>query len=269
MNEKGKSTLEKYHKYLNLKNYADTTIKTYCHYVKEFMDSFDKSALHITAKDIKEYAENYNYSSIAVQNQIYSSIKLFAKYMLNIKHIEKIILDRPRKEKKLPRIIDKEFLHNKIHAIKNLKQKAIIMVAYCCALRVSEVLNLRIEDINSKRMLVFVRNSKGNKDRYTTISKDTIETLREYFREYKPKEYLFNGQSSNKYSRSSCSKIVKKHLGLDYHFHLLRHSGLTHMLENGTDIRVLQVIAGHENLKTTSLYCHVSTQLLQSVTPPI
>jgi site-specific recombinase XerD len=143
------------------------------------------------------------------------------------------------------------------------------MLGYSCGLRVSEVINLKLEDIDSKRMLINIRNAKGGKDRIVKLSDTLLITLRAYFVAYKPKEYLFNGQFDNQYSTTSCNKIVKKYLGKKYHFHTLRHSSATTMLENGTDLSLIQKILGHNNIKTTMIYTHISQQLIQNVNTPI
>ena len=265
MNTKGKSTLEKFEKILKLRNYADNSIKIYLHYVSEFIESFNKPALHILSKDVKFYLENYNYSSISKQNQIYSSIKLFSKHMLNIKHLDKIILERPRKENKLPRIIDKNHILSSLDKIKNIKHKAIISLAYSVGLRVSEVINLKITDIDSKRMIITINQSKGRKDRIVPLTWNLLLLLREYYQQYNPKEYLFNGQFTNKYSASSCNEIVKKYLGESYHFHLLRHSCFTNLTDQGIDIHAIQKLAGHSSSKTTEIYTHVSTHVLHNL----
>jgi len=136
-------------------------------------------------------------------------------------------------------------------------------------MRVSEVIDLKIENIDSKRMLIHIIQAKGRKDRDVPLSPTILELLRDYFKEYRPKEYLFNGQFDLKYSSESCNQIVKKYLGKDYHFHLLRHSCFTHLLESGTDCRIIQKIAGHSNIKTTEGYTHVSTNLLKNIKLPI
>ena len=268
MNELHKSTLEKFQKILKLKNFATNTINIYTHYIKEMLLSFNKSAIHITAKDIKIYLESYNYTSVSQQNQIYSTVKQYSKHILNIKKLNKIILERPRKEKKLPKIIDKNYLIQQISSINNLKHKAILSIAYTCGLRVSEVLNLKIKDIDSKRMIININNAKGNKDRIVSINNNLLLILRNYYKIYKPKEYLFNGQKSLQYSSTSCNKIVKKYLGKKYHMHQLRHSYATTVLENGTDIRILQKSLGHSSVETTAIYAQVSTELLQSIKQP-
>jgi integrase len=265
MNKLHESTLGKYKKILNLKNYSIRTIDIYCHYVGKFSDNFNKPLLHITCKEVKDYIENYNYSSIGQQNQIYSSLKLFCKYILNIKKIEVVFPERPRKEKHLPQVIDKEFLIERISKIKNLKHKAIISLGYSVGLRVSEVVNLRVEDIDSKRMIINIKQSKNKKDRVVPLTETVLNLLRDYYKKYKPKEYLFNGQKSIKYSTTSCNQIVKKYLGRDYHFHLLRHSCFTNLTEQGVDIHAIQKLAGHSSSKTTEIYTHVSTNVLNNL----
>ena len=158
-----------------------------------------------------------------------SALKLFytktIKQPLKFKHIE-----YPRSEKKLPQIIEKEYLLDQIAKIQNKKHKAIISLAYSTGMRVSEVCNLLISDIDSKRMIITIRQSKGRKDRIVALSEKILEILREYFKEYKPKEYLFNGQFELKYSHRSCNQIVKQYLGKEYHFHQQKkiYQKLTH-----------------------------------------
>jgi site-specific recombinase XerD len=158
---------------------------------------------------------------------------------------------------------------DQIEKIQNKKHKAIIALAYSTGMRVSEVCNLLITDIDSKRMIITIRQSKGRKDRIVALSQKVLEILREYFKEYKPKEYLFNGQFENYYSPRSCNQIVKQYLGKEFHFHQLRHSNATALLEAGTDLRIIQKHLGHASSKTTEIYTHVSTNLLQSMALPI
>ncbi len=273
MNKKGHSTLEKFKNILKLQNYAPNSISIYTHYVIEFISSYKKPALHITGKDVRFYIENYNYTSTSQQNQIYSALKLFSRYVLNIKRIDNIILKRPKKEKKLPRIIQKKKLLDSIFAIKNLKHKAILSLAYSTGLRVSEVINLKIRDVDSKRMLLHINQAKGRKDRTVPLSEGLLQILRDYAKEYcpnaTPDDYVFSGQFSDQYSATSCNKIVKKYIDPSATMHLLRHSCFTHLLESGIDIRIIQKIAGHSSSKTTEIYTHVSTDLLKTVAMPI
>jgi site-specific recombinase XerD len=157
----------------------------------------------------------------------------------------------------------------RIKEIENLKHKSIISLAYSTGMRVSEVCNLKIADIDSARMIINIRNAKGRKDRIVPLSEYVLGILREYFKEYKPVEYLFNGQFDLQYSHRSCNQIVKKYLGEATHFHLLRHSSFTALLEQGTDLRIIQKLAGHSSSKTTEIYTHVSRNLISSICTPI
>lgn len=261
--------VELYSEDLKLKNYSENTISNYCSQVKLFLEYFNNVATkpsEISEKQIKQWLLLAN--SINGRKHRISSVKLFyqltGKQPLKFKHIE-----YPRSERKLPQIIEKEFLLESISKITNTKHKAIIALAYSTGMRVSEVCNLKIADIDSKRMIVTIRQSKGRKDRIVALSVKILEILRIYFTEYKPKEFLFNGQFDLRYSHTSCNQIVKKYLGKDYHFHLLRHSNATALLEAGTDLRIIQKHLGHSSSKTTEIYTHVSTALLSNMMLPI
>jgi site-specific recombinase XerD len=267
MNKKSKATLEKYKQKLRVENYSERTIRMYVHYVYLFLSNFDKDFYHISQKEAIEFLESIEYSSISVQNQYISSVKLL--YKMIGKGILVVKVSRPRKEKRLPRVIDKDFLISRINSITNKKHKAILSLAYSVGLRVSEVVNLRVSDIDGTRGVINIRQSKGRKDRVVPLSDNLRQILREYYKEYRPKDYLFSGQNNSKYSVSSCGKLVKNYLGEDKHFHLLRHSSLTSMLEGGTDLRTIQSIAGHSKVDTTSIYLHISTQHLKQAVLPI
>jgi site-specific recombinase XerD len=185
------------------------------------------------------------------------------------KKYDKVSFKRPRTEKKLPKVIDGEYIKSQLSKIGNLKHKSILTLTYSVGLRVSEVVNLKISDIDSKRMLIHIKNAKGRKDRIVPLSQTVLELLRQYFKEYKPKEFLFNGQNSLQYSIGSCQKIYKKYIDGESSIHTLRHSSFTNLLENGTDLRIIQKIAGHSNSKTTEIYTHVSNQLLNRINLPI
>ena len=266
MNEKIIKICEQIFIYLK---YSENTSSIYLHYIKEFLYSIkNKQIIHCNSYDFQSYLDNYNFKSTSQQNQVISSIKFLYKFGLN-KTYDKVSFKRPRKDKKLPQIIDSTFLLNQIYKIKNLKHKAIISLGFSVGLRVSEVINLKIEHIDSKRMIINIKNAKGKKDRIVPLSENILNMLRMYFKEYKPKEFLFNGQNSLQYSDKSCNEIVKKYIGKEYHFHLLRHSCFTYLLECGTDIRIIQSLAGHNNVKTTEIYTHVSTNLLSKINLPI
>jgi integrase/recombinase XerD len=250
-------------------NYSPRTISNYLSYIRHFLESLgDKQIIHCNSSDFQSYLDKYTFTSISQQNQVINAIRFLYKEVLNKKY-DKVSFKRPKSEKKLPRVIDGEFIKNKLTKITNLKHKTILTLTYSVGLRVSEIVNLKIEDIDSKRMLINIRQAKGRKDRIVPLSQKVLELLRIYFKEYKPKEYLFNGQNSNQYSIGSCQKIYKKYIDIDSSIHTLRHSSFTNLLENGTDLRIIQKIAGHSSSKTTEIYTHVSNQILNKVKLPI
>lgn len=252
-------------KYLN---YSDRTIKSYLFYIKQFLDNTKIPPTRLKSNDFQSYLNNYIFSSVSQQNQVINAIRFLYKFGLEKKY-DKVSFKRPKSEKKLPVVIDGEYIKSQLSKIENLKHKTILTLTYSVGLRVSEIVNLKIEDIDSKRMLIHIKNAKGRKDRIVPLSQTVLELLRNYFIHYKPKEYLFNGQNSLQYSSNSCNKIVKKYLGEQYHIHQLRHSCFTNLLESGTDLRIIQKIAGHSNVKTTEIYTHVSNQMLSKVKLPI
>jgi site-specific recombinase XerD len=248
--------------------YSDRTIKSYLFYIKQFLENTKISPTRLTSNDFQSYLDNYNFSSVSQQNQVINSIKFLYEKVLNKKY-NKVSFKRPKSEKKLPRVIDGEYIKSQLSKIKNLKHRSILTLTYSVGLRVSEVTNLKIEDIDSKRMIIHIKNAKGRKDRIVPLSQTVLELLREYYKEYKPREYLFNGQSGCKYSIQSCQKIYKKYIDESSSIHTLRHSSFTNLLESGTDLRLIQKIAGHSNSKTTEIYTHVSNELLNKVKLPI
>lgn len=264
MENKNSEIIAIYTNKLKYFNYSPRTIDIYVHYVFKFLNSINKYSYKLSSDDFENYLLNYKYSSISQQNQIINAIKFLYEKVLDKKY-KKIDFQRPRKEKTLPRIIDKEYILNQLDKIQNIKHKAIISLAYSVGLRVSEVINLKITDIDSKRMIININQAKGKKDRITPLTENMLKLLREYYLKEKPKEYLFNGQNSNKYSSMSCNQIVKKYLGSDYHFHLLRHSCFTNLAEQNVNLAVIQKLAGHNSSKTTEIYTHVSKNILQKL----
>ena len=261
--------VKRYSEDLRLKNYSENTIENYCSQVKCFLENFNSVTTkpsEISEKQIKQWL--LQAKSINGRKHRLSAVKLFykltGKQPLKFKNIE-----YPRSERKLPKVINKEFLLDRISKIENLKHNAIISVAYSCGLRVSEVCNLQIKDIDSSNNIIYIRQAKGKKDRIVPLSATILELLRKYFKEFKPNEYLFNGQFDLRYSERSCNQIVKKYLGKEYHFHLLRHSNATALLESGTNISLIQKLLGHNSPNTTQIYTHVSTQLINRIQTPI
>lgn len=250
-------------------NYSPRTKDNYLCHIKDFIKSLgDKQVIHCNSKDFQSYLDNYQFTSVSQQNQVINAIRFLYKFGLNKKY-DKVSFKRPKSEKKLPRVIDGEFIKEQLSKIDNIKHKAILTLTYSVGLRVSEIVNLKIEDIDSKRMLIHIKNAKGRKDRLVPLSSNVLNLLREYFKQFKPIEYLFNGQNSNQYSIQSCQKLYKKYIDENTSIHTLRHSSATNLLESGTDLRIIQKILGHSSSKTTEIYTHVSNQILSKVNLPI
>jgi integrase/recombinase XerD len=173
----------------------------------------------------------------------------------------------------LPSVLSKSEVHAIINSINNLKHKAIISTIYSCGLRISEALNLTIRDIDSNRMILYVRQSKGRKDRIIPLPQQLLELLRKYWLVYRPKYYLFEGSPSGPYSQSSIGNILDKAVNSNkinkkVTVHTLRHSYATHLMDAGVNLRFIQTILGHSSIKTTEIYTHVSNLNLQNVYSP-
>lgn len=259
------------------RRYSESTIETYCDAIKTFFRFFaDKNIHEITNDDLVIFNSDYilaNGYSSSFQNQVVNAIKLFYKTVEN-KQLETEIIYRPKREKVLPNVLSKEEVKLILEAHGNIKHKAMLSLIYSCGLRRSELLNLRITDIDSKRGLVIIRKGKGKKDRITPLSPKILDLLRDYFKAYKPKEWLFEGQSGvGKYDERSLALVlkqalVKSHINKPVSLHWLRHSFATHLLENGTDLRYIQEILGHSSSKTTEIYTHVSNKSIQKIVSP-
>lgn len=246
--------------------YSDNTIKTYLSAIEEFLNTIGVAPTRLNSQHFQEYLNSYKFTSTSQQNQVISALKFLYSKVLNKKYV-KVDFQRPRKERPLPRVVDKEQMVTNLSKIYNLKHRTILTLTYGTGLRISELINLKIEDIDSARMLIHIRNSKFNKDRYVPFSKDLLVLLRLYVRKYRPSIYVFNGQNILQYSRTSCQKISRKYLGTN--FHTLRHSYATALLESGTNLRIVQKLLGHKSSKTTEIYTHVSNDILRHVETPV
>ncbi|MBF2708651.1 tyrosine-type recombinase/integrase [Flavobacterium soyangense] len=273
----GMEQIEKFKQWLRSKRYSESTLKTYSEALKSFLIFYrDKSIAEITNEDVIIYNNEFilkNYLSASYQNQIVNAIKLFFATGRATKiEIDKI--HRPKRSKPLPNVLSKEEIKAILGALTNVKHKAMLSLIYACGLRRSELLNLTFGDIQSDRKLLIIKQSKGKKDRIVSLSDKIIEILREYYKSYKPKKWLFEGQQGNtKYSDRSLEEVLKKSIRLaginkPVSLHWLQHSYATHLLENGTDLRYIQELLGHNSSKTTEIHTHVSTKSIQNIKSP-
>lgn len=276
-NEEGLRGLENFKRWLRSKRYSENTIKTYSDAMKSFLIFYRMKSLNeIDNEDVVHYNNDYilkNRLSSSYQNQIVNAIKLFFKTIQNrVIDIEKI--HRPKRAKVLPNVLSKEEVKAILEAHSNLKHKTMLSLIYSCGLRCGELLALQPVNIDSKRNIVLLKNSKGKKDRIAPLSPKILNMLREYFTAYKPKVYLFEGQVSGQpYDSRSLQMVlkqalVKAQISKPVTLHWLRHSYATHLLESGTDLRYIQELLGHNSSKTTEIYTHVSTKSIQQIKSP-
>jgi len=265
-----------FRKWMEQKRYSTNTINTYSGLLKVFFAfHHQKDISEITEKDIIRFNEDYilvNGFSSAFQNQIISAIKLFYKKYQN-KHLDLENLERPLKSKKLPEVLSIEEVEKLLSATQNIKHRVLLSIIYSAGLRIGETLNIRLQDIDSKRMLIHIKGGKGRKDRYVPLSPKILLLLREYYKMYKPDIYLFEGEKGKPYTQSSARKVLKNVLRKTQikkrvTLHTLRHSYATHLLEAGTDIRYIQELLGHNSPKTTMIYTHVSNHQLKNIKSP-
>ncbi len=262
---------------LKQKRYSIHTVNIYSCYFRDFMDYFTGRELEtIRKEEINEYIlkliQKRNISA-SQQNQRINAIKFYYEKVLG-REKEYYSINRPRKERKLPDILSKEEIGAMLDATENLKHKSVIAILYSCGLRRSEVINLRIEDIDSRRMVVKIRGAKGKKDRYAQLSPVILELLRKYYKRSRPKKWVFEGLHGKQYSATSILNDVKnaaRRAGIKKRVypHMLRHSFATHHLEQGTDLRYIQEWLGHDSSKTTEIYTHVSNSSFINFKNPI
>ncbi|MEW6003116.1 MAG: site-specific tyrosine recombinase/integron integrase [Nitrospirota bacterium] len=258
------------------RKYSYKTVKGYLYYNRDFLNFIDKKPSDITDADIKDYLlylVEEKQSATSTLNQAINALKFYYGTMLKKRFLYDI--KRPRKDKKLPVVLSKEEVASILSSVDNIKHKAILMLVYSSGLRVGEVVRLKPEDIDSKRMLVFIKGAKGRKDRYSLLSESALKTLREYWREYKPVKWLFPGPNSERYitirTAQRVFEIACNRAGIrkDVTIHSLRHSFATHLLENGIDLRYIQELLGHKSSKTTEIYTHVSTKDFAKIRNPL
>ena len=271
-----KDALNNFYVYLKSLRYTENTIKSYTHHIERFLMFFaDKPISSIDNDDI----QNYNYEimvlqnkSFNAQNQFLSALKLFLRTVAHTV-IDFDEIERAKKSRKLPEVFSKKEVEKIIRSLTNQKHRTLLLLTYGCGLRRDEVCHLKIHDVDSERNVLHIRKGKGAKHRIVPLSDKLIETLRAYFKAYRPKKYLFETLPGKAYPGDTAYKVFKRALeksGIHKKvgIHALRHSYATHLLENGTDLRYIQELLGHKSSKTTEIYTHVSTQDLSNIGSP-
>lgn len=251
---------------LRMQRYAEKSIKTYASHLSYFLrlsskhkpEDISQQQLEdfiVWLVEKKKIGQSYQKAMIATITKFYKEIY---NRQISLKH-----LYPKRKEHKLPKFLTREEVKQITDATENLKHKAILTTIYSCGLRLGEVLELQISDIKTKDHLLLIRQSKGNRDRVVILSDKLLEILRMYYKHYQPKKYLFEGTADTKYSERSVQQILKNSIvraGIisPASVHTLRHSYATHLLESGIDIRIIKELLGHNNIKTTEIYTHIT-----------
>ena len=262
---------------LELKGLSPHTQEIYLRQVKQFTHHYGRSPRQLGEKEIREYLLyliREKKSSTATVNLCYHALKFLYKTTLNR---EWVIARIPRLKsiKQLPVVLDKEEVESLFSVLKNIKHRAILMLIYSSGLRLMEAAHLKVTDVDSKRMLLRIKQGKGRKDRYTILSKAALKVLREYWSQYRPKEWLFAGRFPDKpLTGRSIQRVLikaKKLAGIKKPatVHTLRHSFATHLLEAGTNLYHIQLLLGHRSLNTTTIYLHVSRKELVRIVSPL
>lgn len=262
---------------LQLKRYSKQTINSYKSHLDHVKSHYkNKPFINITDKELFQFIYflvTIKGISASYQRQIVGSLKLFYKEIFN-RSIPFQYLKVTQREKKLPKVLSKTEIKAILQNTNNIKHKAILAVIYSAGLRIGELLELKKTDIDSNRMLIHVRQSKGKKDRYTILSEKVLNLLRDYYIQYKPKEYLFEGQKGGKYSSESTAQFFKRavkkaKITKPVTLHSLRHSFATHLLENGISITHIQKLLGHNNIATTLIYTHIANNSIKNIKSPL
>lgn len=272
-----KDILNGFYKYLRGKRYSASTINSYSFLTADFIAYYHTETIEsLNNRHIELYIEDVylrRQYSISKQRQFISALKLFIVFYPDTQ-IENLKLTRPKRSKKLPEVLSIEEVLRVIQVTHNLKHRTIIVLLYSCGLRIGELLNLKLDDININRKQVRIRQSKGRKDRMVVLADSMLPLLNNYFLSFEPKTYFIKGINDQPYSASSVRKFLKRScksakIARNITPHALRHSYATHLLEQGTGLRLIQELLGHSKPETTMIYTHVARKDLLKVRSPL
>jgi integrase/recombinase XerD len=269
--------LQKYIETLQLKAYSPNTITTYRNEFAQLLYVLkNKNVDELDAKRLRDYFVYCTTTLKLSEHTLHSRMNAIKFYFEKVLGREKIFFEipRPKKPFQLPNVLALSQVERLFSKLENLKHKTMLYLAYSAGLRISEVINLRVKDIHSERMVINIKGAKGKKDRTVSLSQGILELLRKYYRVYTPKHWLFEGQyKEEQYSTRSLQQVFHRakneaKIRQDVTFHSLRHSYATHLHERGTDIKLIQELLGHNDIKTTLRYTHVSNRTIENIVSP-
>lgn len=251
--------------HLTLKNYSPRTLECYSSQLRMFLNAgwTCDTPQKITNEQIRHYIATRK--SSATMRQVHGMLTNFYRCIGQPRKLRGVPF--PKKEHRLPQILPRQIIVQRINSIGNLKHRNICMLLYGCGLRLSELLNLKVQHIDSTRMVIHVHQGKGKKDRIVALPPELLPVLRNYYRQHRPTTYLFEGQHGGQYTGTSVQAICHRYLQCKPH--TLRHCFATHLLEMGTDIAYIQALLGHSNIKTTMIYTHVATTAMAQIPSPL
>jgi site-specific recombinase XerD len=276
--KKYQTTLDRYASVMLLQKYGWSTIRSYVGKFAKFMSNFEKHNLDdLSASDANKFLTEISKRNVSesLLNVYLSAIKFYYEKVAYRSDFNLERLKRPKKGRYLPVILSEQEVDRLLRSLKNLKHIALVYLIYSGGMRLGEVLSIRLKDIMWDRNQVLVKGGKGNKDRMTLLSQTLKQVLQNYFDEYQPKYWLFEGQDrTGPYSASSVQKIIRsaaQNAGIQRKVtpHTLRHCFATHLLDRGTDVRFIQELLGHKNIQTTLIYTHVTTRSLENIVSPL
>lgn len=269
--------INRFEGYLMAQRFSENTARIYCETVTIFFRFHEnKEVSSYDQGDVERFNVDYilkrGYSA-SYQNQVINGLKKFFQFRMNYK-MSLSDLERPKRQLRLPVIMSLGEVERLLNTLLNIKHKAMLTLCYSAGLRVGELLRLKESDIDSDRMVIHIRQSKGAKDRYVPLAEGALDLLRMYYRHYRPKNFLFEGDQGGEYSRTSIQVVFRravKKAGIQKRvtLHTLRHSYATHLLESGVNLRYIQELLGHSNPKTTQIYTHVSSESSRKVMSPL
>lgn len=254
------------------RGYRENSIQNYSSCIDVFLSTVKKDhPKNINEQDIKNFLSNCIKAN--TQRNYHSAIKLFYDICLNQKQKFKNI-PYTKIDKNIPIILSVEEIQNMFNVCENKKHKLMLALLYSCSLRVSELINLKWKDIDRSRMVIYILNAKGGKDRQVALNESLIKLMEDYYREYKTQSFIFSGQFGEKYSDRSVGQVVKqlaKKAGINkrVYTHLIRHCSASHLLDGGLDINMIQRWLGHSSVKTTSIYLHTSHTTISKIKSPL